>query len=114
MSIIKFVVPVLGLLMLSAVPARSADAATADDTARYIAGLPPAPESPLTPLTKNPYWQQHAKFFDSIFGQNEKLHLSLIRDFTKANLKSPRETMFYMFAGPDALHAVAFFPDAST
>ena len=30
-------------------PARAADTATADDTARFLAGMPPSAESPLTP-----------------------------------------------------------------
>ncbi len=114
MSIIKFIVPALCLLAFSDVPARSAEISAPDDTARYLAGLQPSASSPLAALTKNPNWQQHAKYFDSIFAQNEKLHLSPIREFSKAQLTSPRDTMFYMFAGPDALHAVAFFPNAAT
>jgi hypothetical protein len=114
MSIFKFVVPVACLLAFSVAPARSAEVSTPDDTARYLAGLQPSAESPLAKLAQNPNWQQHVKYFDGIFAQNEKLHLSPIREFSKARLTSPRETMFYMFAGPDALHAVAFFPEAST
>jgi hypothetical protein len=35
------------MLALGAAPARSSEAATADDTARFLAGLPPSPNSPL-------------------------------------------------------------------
>ena len=114
MSILKFVAAVICLLAFPAGPVASAEIATPNDTARYLAGLQPSDGSPLAKLTQNPNWQYHAKYFDGIFEQTDKRHLHLIRDFAKARLKSPRETMFYMFAGPDALHAVSFFPDATT
>jgi hypothetical protein len=45
-----------GALALNLAPARSAEMATPDDTARFLAGLPPAADSPLASLTKNPSW----------------------------------------------------------
>lgn len=114
MSIVKFVAPIVCLLAFSFAPARSADVATPDDTARFLAGLQPSAESPLAALAATPNWQRHAKYFDSIFAQTETNHLSKIRDFSKARLTATHDTLFYMFAGPDALHAVTFFPNAST
>jgi hypothetical protein len=97
-----------------AIPAHAADAATADDTARFLAGMPPSVDSPLTPLTKDPSWQQHAKFFDYAFGQLEQRQLSKIRAWGDVNLAAPRPTMFYMFSGPDFLYADAFYQKATT
>ena len=54
-------------LALAIAPARSAETATPDDTARFLAGLPPASGSPLAALAKDPGWAQHAHFFDAIF-----------------------------------------------
>jgi len=54
------------MLALIAAPARSFEAATADDTARFLAGLPLSSNSPLAAYTKDPVWQQHARYFDSI------------------------------------------------
>jgi hypothetical protein len=101
-------------LFLAAMPARAAETVTANDTARFLAGLPPSAESPLTPLTRDPSWQRHAKFFDSAFEQLETRQLSKIRAWAEANLAAPKPTMFYMFSGPDFLYADAFYGKAST
>ena len=102
------------LLFAAALPARAADAVTADDTARFLAGLPPSADSPLTPLTRDPAWQHHARFFDAAFAQLEQRQLSKIRAWSDANLAAPRPTMFYMFSGPDFLYANAFYSKATT
>src|ERR1700716_4548126 len=94
--------------------ARAADAVTANDTALFLAGMPPSADSPLTPLTKDPAWQRHARFFDAAFGQLEQRQLSKIRAWAATNLAAPRPTMFYMFSGPDFLYADAFYSKATT
>ena len=106
----------LAAAMLFAVltPVRAADTATADDTAKFLAGMMPSAESPLTPLTRDPAWQRHAKFFDTAFAQLEQRQLSKIRAWSEANLAAPRPTMFYMFSGPDFLYANAFYGKATT
>lgn len=95
-------------------PACAADTVTADDTARFLAGMLPSADSPLTPLTEDPSWQRHAKFFDAAFGQLEERQISKIRAWADANLAAPKPTMFYMFSGPDFLYADAFYSKAST
>jgi hypothetical protein len=102
-------------LVLAATPAaRAADTVTANDTARFLAGLPPSADSPLTPLTRDPSWQRHAKFFDAAFEQLQSRQLSKIRAWSEANLAAPKPTMFYMFSGPDFLYADAFYSSATT
>ena len=105
---------VAGALALSTAPAQSAATATADDTARFLAGLPPAPESPLAEFTRDPVWQQHARRFDAIFRHEEDTQLSRIRAFSQARLTEKHPTMLYMFSGPDFLYAATFFPTATT
>jgi hypothetical protein len=95
-------------------PVRAAETVTADDTARFLAGMPPSADSPLMPLTQDPAWQRHAKFFDNAFAQLEQRQLSKIRAWSDANLAAPRPTMFYMFSGPDFLYADAFYFKATT
>jgi hypothetical protein len=102
------------LLALAVVPARSAETATADDTARFLAGLPPAPGSPLAALAKDPGWAQHARFFDSIFAREDASTLAKVRAFSKENLPQQHDAMLYMFSGPDFLYATSFFPSAKT
>src|SRR6202140_4440241 len=101
-------------LALPVAPARSAETATPDDTARFLAGLPPAPGSPLAALAKDPGWAQHARFFDSIFTREDASTLAKVRAFSKEHLTPQHDTMLYMFSGPDFLYATSFFPSAST
>jgi len=101
-------------LLAAAVSSARAAEATFDDTARFLAGMQPSADSPLVPLTKDPGWQRHAKFFDGAFAQLEQRQLSKIRNWADVNLAAPRPTMFYLFSGPDFLYANAFYPKAST
>jgi hypothetical protein len=100
-------------LMAAAGLARAAEV-TADDTAKFLAGMQPSADSPLMPMTKDPSWQRHARFFDNAFGQLEQRQLTRIRAWSEAHLAAPKPTMFYMFSGPDFLYANAFYPKAST
>jgi hypothetical protein len=102
------------MFLAAAGPARAADAVTANDTALFLAGMPPSADSPLTRLTKDPSWQHHARFFDAAFGQLEQHQLSKIRAWAGVNLAAPKPTMFYMFSGPDFLYADAFYSKATT
>jgi hypothetical protein len=94
--------------------AHAADTVSADDTARFLAGMPPSAESPLAALTRDASWQRHARFFDAAFAQLEQRQLSKIRAWSDTNLAAPRSTMFYMFSGPDFLYANAFYGKATT
>jgi hypothetical protein len=102
------------LLLVAISGARAADTATVDDTARFLAGLTPSEGSPLLPLTKDPSWQRHAKFFDNAFAQLEQRQLAKVRAWSDTNLAAPKPTMFYMFSGPDFLYANAFYGKATT
>jgi len=112
---LKIVVAAAALLFAAALGgARAADAPTADDTARFLAGMMPSADSPLMALTKDPIWQRHARFFDSAFGQLDQRQISKVRVWSEANIAAPKPTMFYMFSGPDFLYANAFYPNATT
>jgi hypothetical protein len=102
------------LLLAAVMPARAADPVTANDTARFLAGMPPSEQSPLMPLTRDPAWQRHARFFDTAFRQLDERQLSKIRNWAGINLAAPQSTMFYMFSGPDFLYADAFYSKATT
>jgi hypothetical protein len=94
--------------------AQAPDAVSADDTAHFLAGMPPSAASPLAALTRDQSWLQHAGFFDRAFGELDRTQLSNIRTWSNARLRLQRPAMFYMFSGPDFLYADAFFPTAST
>jgi len=110
----KIAAVVATLFLAAAATARASDTVTANDTARFLAGMAPSADSPLTPLTNDPSWQRHAKFFDNAFAQLEQRQLSRIRAWAGVNLAAPRPTMFYMFSGPDFLYADAFYSKATT
>ncbi len=103
-----------GLLFVALAPARAAETASANDTARFLAGMPPAADSPLAPLTRDHAWQQHARTFDSAFERLDQRQLARIRAWSASNLTAPHPTVFYMFSGPDFLYANAFYPNAKT
>src|SRR6266481_1748799 len=111
---VKIAALAAAMFVAAAMPARAADTVTADDTARFLAGMPPSADSPLTLLTKDPSWQHHARFFDAAFGQLEQRQLSKIRSWAATNLAAPKPTMFYMFSGPDFLYADACYSKATT
>jgi len=112
---IKSIAALVVILLLAVVaPARAADPITVNDSARFLAGMPPSEQSPLTPLTRDPAWQRHARFFDTAFGQLEQRQLAKIRSWAGVNLAAPQSTMFYMFSGPDFLYADAFYSKATT
>jgi hypothetical protein len=102
------------LLVLSALSASSAEIDAADETARLLAGLTPSASSPLQPLTRDPAWQLHERAMSISFQNLEQRQLSKIRTWSRANLKTPKSVLFYMFSGPDFLYADTFFPSAST
>jgi hypothetical protein len=113
--IFKMAAAVAAFLVASALgAANAADTVTADDTARFLAGMMPSADSPLMALTKDPAWLRHAKFFDSAFGQLDQRQMSKVRAWSDANVTAPKPTMFYMFSGPDFLYADAFYPKATT
>jgi len=101
-------------LALGAAPARSIEAVTADDTARFLAGLPLSSSSPLAAFTNDPVWVSHARNLNSMFAREESVQLSKVREFSEKYLTDKHDTMLYMFSGPDFLYATSFFPNAST
>jgi hypothetical protein len=106
-------VALVATLILSVAAAR-AEGASADDTARVLAGLPPSAGSPLAPLTGDGAWQRHARVFNSAFGAFDSRQIARIRAWSRATLDAPQKTLLYMFSGPDFIHAEAFFPNADT
>ena len=105
---------VASFLVFSTAGPASAELASADDTARFLAGMQPSAGSPLLPLTHDPVWQQHARRFNGIFANVESRQLAKIRAWSSAKITNPQPVLFYMFSGPDFLYANAFFPKQST
>jgi hypothetical protein len=108
------VAAVLLSLHLTLGHAIAGDVATANDMARFLAGMSPSTDSPLQRLTKQASWQDHARRFDASWANLERRQLSKIRLWTKSAVVKRQPIVFYMFSGPDFLYANALLPDAST
>ena len=95
----------------STMPAR---AASPNDVARFLAGLPPSESSPLSRLAGERAWQRHAASMDSAWANIETRQLARIRAWSASELTAPSDVLYYFFSGPDFLYADAFFPSATT
>ena len=102
-------------LCLFAVAARAAaQTASPNETARFLAGLPTRGGA-LEGATHDPGWAEHASSFDAAWLRLEQRQLGDIRIWGPAYMReayTSRDTMYYMFSGPDFLYAQAFFPNA--
>lgn len=87
-----------------------------NDTARFLAGMPVPPDSPLAPLTRDPAWQEHSAFFEKQFTKLNQRQLQKLHAWEETYLPEatqPIPVAFYMFSGPDFLYIDQFFPKAS-
>jgi len=94
-----------------AAPARPS---TADEQARFLAGLPQADESPLAALSAAPEWAAHAAALDTDWALlSPRLEQESAWAFAElAPRLPPGRKLVYFFGGPDAITAVRLFPDA--
>ena len=91
-------------------------AAGPNDVARFLAGMPVPPDSPLAPLTRLPAWQEHAAFFEEQFSKLNLRQLQKLHAWQQTYLPEsvqPIPVAFYMFSGPDFLYVDQFFPKAA-
>lgn len=112
----KLVARVLAVALLIACSPtlQATERATPDDTAHFLAGLRPSPDSPLIALTKSAVWQRHAARFDALFELKDRDSLGRIRVFAAKEIPQTDRPLLYFFSGPDFLYANAFFADAPT
>jgi hypothetical protein len=88
---------------------------TADEVARFLAGMPLPKNSPLTPLTNDPAWQEHAANFEKTFAKMNLRQLLNLHNWETQYFPESRERIpvaYYMFSGPDFLYVDQFFPKA--
>lgn len=93
-----------------------AQEATANDQARFLAGLP-VRDTPLAPLALDHAWMEHATEFDAAWKTLNTRQLAKIQTWSQQFLvdaAASSDPLFYFFSGPDILYAQAFFPNAST
>jgi hypothetical protein len=87
-----------------------------NDTARFLAGMPLPPRSPLAALTSDPAWQEHSGYFEKAFAKLNARQLAKLHTWQDDYLPESRDrypVVYYMFSGPDLLYVDQFFPNAS-
>jgi hypothetical protein len=85
----------------------------ADDTARFLAGLPGKEGSPFLELESSEVWKDHRKRMDTAFARADKVLLGGLREFQKNELDDPasaKAAAYYPFSGPDVLLVTLAFP----
>lgn len=90
-------------------------APSADDLAKFVAGLP-VRDSALAEREKDGNWVGHAQMLDKKWTKMDTRQLVHARDWARSNPDVARVsgTVFYTFSGPDFLYAHTLFPNAST
>ncbi len=87
----------------------------ADDTARFLAGMPGNPGSPFAKLEDDDVWKEHRDLVDAAWRKADGDLLRGLREFQAQELKTApmiSGPVFYPFSGPDALMATEYFPDS--
>jgi len=119
----KWILMVLGGLLLTvaqgqevrrALPVNSAPAAD-NDLARFLAGLPVDPSSPLAALQRGNDYARHTERLGQLWRRYNENYFSRMRLWSAIEL-APRIPLqipvLYFFGGPDAINAMALYPDA--
>jgi hypothetical protein len=90
-------------------------APSADDLAKFVAGLP-VKDGDLAARAKESNWIGHAQVLDKKWTKMDQRQLVHARDWARSNpaVAHVSGTVFYTFSGPDFLYAHTLFPNAST
>ena len=98
----------------AAPPIESAvDAAQLNDVARFLAGIPGRPESPLHALESEASWIAWAENFKQTWAEALRTQFEPVAVFQRTQVSPGAATVFYPFSGPDVLYMLRFFPAAS-
>jgi len=87
----------------------------ADDTAKFLAGLPGRAESPFHSLESTEAWRKYAAEFDKTWDGAQRERFQPVDAFQKRELAPVHAGsgfVFYPFSGPDVPYATRFYPDA--
>lgn len=99
-----------------AAPATPAASVVSQDAlAKYLAGIALPPSSPLAALQEGRQYAEHVAALARLSQHYDRNYFSKMRAWSAAEL-APRLAMnrpvYYFFGGPDAVSALALFPDA--
>jgi hypothetical protein len=88
---------------------------TVNDEARFLAGLPVSPGSPMEALEASKVGREHAAAVGKTWAELESVRLKAMGEWSEAELK-PRINatlpLIYLFGGPDFVSADVLYPSA--
>ena len=91
--------------------ARTPATPSADDTARWLAGLPALNEHISSHITTSPAWRAHAAALSQLWSVSAEPARAQVREWVEARgLAAETRPVFYPFSGPDLLNALELFP----
>jgi hypothetical protein len=107
--------PIPLLTILACLTLAAHGAPSADDLAKFVAGLP-VKDPGLAALEKQSWWTTYSAELDKKWSKMDQRQLSHARDWARGNadVAHVSGTVYYMFSGPDFLYARTLFPNAST
>ena len=119
----KWILVLLGGLLLSVAHGQEVRRAVAvggapaadNDLARFLAGLPVNPASPLASLQGSRPYAAHTDALGRLWRRYNENYFSPMRLWSAIELASripQRIPVLYFFGGPDAINAMALYPDA--
>ena len=88
---------------------------SADDTGRFIAGLPGTVDSPFATLEGTEAWKEHRRRLDETWRNAEGSLIGGLQEFQREELDQAlplSSPVFYPFGGPDALTLALCFPQS--
>lgn len=107
--------PLAGQEVRRALPVGESPPSAERELADFLAGVPVAESSPLAPLQKSGFYARHVEELARLTRRYDENYFSRMRAWSAAEL-APRLVMtrpvIYFFGGPDAVSALALFPDA--
>ncbi|HWB62470.1 MAG TPA: hypothetical protein VG603_03090 [Chitinophagales bacterium] len=84
--------------------------------ARFLAGMPTTGNAVPAKLQNNAFYKKYEVEMDTNFHKIEVNRLSKMRDWGNVELATEHAqpgVLFYPFSGPDILHAITFYPNAT-
>ena len=119
----KWILVLLGSLLLSVAHGQEVRRAIAvggqpaadNDLARFLAGLPVDPASPLSSLQAGRAYAAHTDALGRLWRRYNEHYFSPMRLWSAIELAPripQRIPVLYFFGGPDAINAMALYPDA--
>jgi len=104
-----------GCVLFLVVKVSALAAASPDETARFLAGLP-VHDAGLAALAAQPVWTAHAGQLSKAWTRMEERQIVKVRAWAAEYIASANRStapVFYFFSGPDFLYAQTLFPNSA-